>query len=164
MICDLTDTKWLVIEMLRRHHENIEKYLRIEQDDTIQEWKADYMTRLQTGGLKSQSLRTTHADASKKDSIEESLLMEQQHVLDNLRDLKLRIQVVKVLLLNIRQDNLHLIEMRYFQKMPVEQVCAVLFCSRSTYYRRHNQTITALAREFERLFGKEDRGRMLQNF
>lgn len=139
-----------VMEMLTEHQSNLDKYNRLKNDETIREWQNDYLARKESGGILAVSAEVSYGDSLPK-SIEETLLMEQENVLGILRALKLRIQFVKLLLLSIREDYVKLIKLRYFQKLTVGKVCEAMYCSRSTFYRIHDQVMEELVKEYDRL-------------
>ncbi len=151
-------TKTLVIKMLKEHRSNVEKYNRIKNDETIREWQSDYKARKESGGV--MALNTERASSKiRPTSIEETLILEQENVLSKIRDINIKIQFVKLLLLSISEDHVKLLQLRYFENLTVGRVCDALYCSRSTYYRLHDRIIDELVEEYERLTG----GRTLIN-
>ncbi|WP_154826139.1 hypothetical protein [Kallipyga gabonensis] len=150
-------TRRAIIKLLRQHQSNVEKYSRIRNDPTISEWKSDFMMRKVSGGIVAENYDRLPGQQSPGSSIEETLLLEKSNVLDHIHHIELRIQVVRILLLSLREEYVRLVELRYFNRLPVEKVCEALFCSRSTFYRRHDQVLEELTDEFNRLFTEEDR-------
>lgn len=151
-------TREVVVEMLKEYPLNCEKYSRIKKDETVREWKLDYMTRQGTGGLKAGGVGAAYpvsrAYSNKYSSIEEALLMEKENVMDRIYELNIQIQIVKLLILSLREDMVKIVDLRYFQKKTVRVICSELYCSRSTFYRKNNEILDYLAVEYEQLFLK----------
>lgn len=149
-------TREVIIEMLKEYPLNCEKYSRIKEDETIREWKLDYMTRQGTGGLKAGGIGTLYplsrTYSNKYASIEEALLLEKENVLDRIYELNIQIQIVKLLILSLREDMVKLVDLRYFKRKTVRFICSELYCSRSTFYRKNNEILDYLAVEYEQLF------------
>ncbi|WP_304261956.1 ECF-type sigma factor [Kallipyga massiliensis] len=152
-----SETRKVIIQLLRRHQSNVDKYSRIKSDPTIREWKADYMMRKATGGIVAENYERKPGKRNAHASIEETLLVEKSNVFDQIHRIELQIQVVRILLLSLQEENVRLVELRYFCHLPVEKVCEALYCSRSTFYRRHDLVLDELTDEFDRLFTEEDR-------
>lgn len=151
-------TRDLIVEMLKEYPLNCKKYSKLNNDKTVMEWKMDYLTRQDAGGLKSggtPSLQPIEKGYNGKyASIEEALLMEEENVVDRIYELKIQIQIVKLLILSLREDMYDLVDLRYFKRKSVQEICEVYFCSRSTFYRKNNEIIDFLAVEYEQLFVK----------
>lgn len=158
MLNENEKTKVLVIKMLKEHRSNVEKYNRIKNDETIKEWQSDYIARKESGGMMASKANRPGSKPGPA-SIEETLILEQENVLNKIRDIKIKIQFVKLLLMSIEENHVKLLQLRYFENFTVGRVCDALYCSRSTYYRLHDQIINELSEEYERLTG----GRTLIN-
>lgn len=150
-------TRRTILQLLWQHQSNVEKFNRIQSDPIIKEWKTDYMMRKSSGGIVAETYEPKLESQGKHASIEEALMLEKSNVFDHIHQIELRIQVVRLLMLSLREEYVRLIELRYFNRLSVEKVCEALFCSRSTFYRRHDLVLEELVREFDRLFTEEDR-------
>lgn len=152
------ETRKLIVQMLKEYPLNCKKYEKLKKDNYVQEWKMDYMTRQAAGGLKSAGtmarISPTKAFQRKYASIEEALLLEKENVIDRIYELSIQIQIVKLLLLSLREDFMQLVELRYFQKKTVKTICEELYCSRSSFYRKNAKLLDYLAVEYEQLFLK----------
>lgn len=149
---NVNDSRTLVIKLLKEHRSNVEKYNRIKNDETIKEWQSDYNARKESGGVK--AMRNDKiSNKTGPTSIEETLILEQENVLGKIKDINIKIQFVKLLLLSIEEDHVKLLRLRYFEHMTVGKVCDALYCSRSTFYRMHDRIIDELVEEYERLTG-----------
>lgn len=139
-----------VIHLLKNYKSNTQRIKRLETDDTIREWHLDYTSRAHGGGMSSPNLYRPKANHTDK-SIQEKLLDEKQNVLVMLQRLQQDIEITQLLLLQLSDEDVQLIQMRYFDRYQVHQICNHLYISKSSFYRRQGDIIDRLVQYYQNI-------------
>lgn len=145
--------------LLNEYTANTSRLRRMEANATFSEWEEDYRARRATGGMYTPSFEK-RIRGNGRGSIQEHLLLEQEEVCEKIRSLRAKADLTKFLLFQLNEDERRLIEMKFFEKLPVRVICELLFMSRSSMYRRTDAVIKKLAEIYGDFF--HDCGRDLE--
>lgn len=139
-----------VIDLLKSYRSNSQKLKKLERDETIREWKMDYKYRIENGGINSPKIKGVRSSDT-KESMQEKLMLERENVLSMLEKLRLEVEVTKLLLFQLNEDQSELIRLRYIENFQVHQICAQLYISKSSFYRRHTAILNQLTDYYRNL-------------
>ena len=78
--------------------------------------------------------------------------MERRQFFSTLERLKIEVQLVKLLLLHLSDEDVALLTNRYYKGYSISRVCAEMFFSRSTFYRRHEEILEQLVSYYDAIF------------
>lgn len=140
-----------IIGLLSRYKANQEKLDRYRDDEVVREWQAgeNYAAAL----LPSKSSNTTeNALCPDLPSLSFLLEMERRQFFSTLERLKIEVQLVKLLLLHLSDEDVALLTNRYYKGYSISRVCAEMFFSRSTFYRRHEEILDHLVAYYDAIF------------
>ncbi len=73
---------------------------------------------------------------------------ERRQLFEMLATQRAEVQLVKLLVLTLRDSELQLIRLRYFRGMSITMVCGEMFMSRSTFYRKHDEIVKHLCEAY----------------
>lgn len=178
---DLNYARTRVLDLIENYKTNVERLKRYYKDETVREWANDFSIAMDAFGtsvedadkrrsqesgrlinerynpilLKKPDLeRRGESDGARRGEpdLEAIVAWEKAALFSEMDQIKAEVEVVKLLMLQLRDVDYDLISYRYFQGFSVSQVCQTLFFSRSTFYRRHEQIINALALHYHQLF------------
>ncbi len=138
-----------VIVLLKRYRSNVKRVEQLMNDDTIKEWQMDYRYRIGTGGVHSShhnQVNEQRGNYSNNSSIQDRLLLERQNVFELLERMKLEVELTKLLLLQLNEDDKKLVLMRIVKKAPVSNICRTMYISKSNYYRRRKEILEKLTK------------------
>ena len=139
-------------ELLLAYRSNITLLKKWEKDKTLRECRTDYDARRRTGGLLGQN--PADHTRSKKDglSIQEKLLLEQQNVLEKVERIRTDVELTRLLLFQLNDFDHRLMNLRYEEGKDVRDICAILFISKSSFYRRLNAIVQEMSKAYDRFY------------
>lgn len=143
------DSRERVIELLLTYRVNTERLARYQGDETIREWQAEYQTPV----VKEEML-LHHVPLSGlvEDAVEQIMAREKEKILSGYEKMNIEAQLVKLLLLHLSDSDVELLTYRYFEGFSISRVCELMYFSRSTFYRRHDEIIDDLTAYYSSLF------------
>lgn len=145
-----SDIRAHIIDLLSRYKANCEKLERYRDEELIQEWQPVLQTDASEANLVT-SL-SEWGEITDLPPLSLVLELEKTEFLTTLERLKIEVQLVRLLLLHIPNDEACLLNYRYYKGFTISKVCSVMFFSRSTFYRKHDETIDHLVLYYHSLY------------
>lgn len=152
-------SKERVRRLLETYYEKQQRLSRMEHDETLREWRDDYIVRVESGGLK--GIDPSSYVGQTMASIQEKLLLERETVLEIVEELRVEVEFTKLLLYRLNEKDARLVRLKYLEQRPVTEILGLTFLSKSTYYRRQDRILNQLGLFYEEFLAKtghEDMG------
>lgn len=128
-----------VEDLLENFRSNVDRLERVRNRNTLQEWEKDYLSE------------GAHESSEIEQKVRESVRLEKQKVLDSLERDHLDVEITQLLLLELPFQEREIVRLRYFHRKKVKEICGILFISKSSFYRKHQNIIDRMAKGYDRL-------------
>ncbi|MBY0584892.1 hypothetical protein K5I04_05465 [Murdochiella sp. Marseille-P8839] len=139
-----------IIDLLSRYKVNQEKLDRYRDDELVREWQAgeDYLASL----APPTPPKEENALCPDLPPLSFLLELERRQFFSTMERLKIEVQLVKLLLLHLSDEDVELLTNRYYKGYSISRVCSEMFFSRSTFYRRHEEILDKLVAYYDAIF------------
>lgn len=138
--------------LLKNYSKNAERLYRMEKDEVLREWNTEY------------TIRKKKIEPGVYSHLQQKLHYEKRQILDSMAQLRMQVELTKLLLLQLNDKDRELIQMRYLQHLPVQTICLRLFLSKSSFYRRHSRILEDLAKYYQDFMEKEHPERVVHEY
>ncbi|WP_071705759.1 hypothetical protein [Murdochiella vaginalis] len=140
-----------IIDLLSRYKTNQEKLERYREEEIVREAQSvnDYVAAM----IPTQkSVSSDSSSCLDLPSLSFLLELEKRQFFSTLERLKIEVQLVKLLLLHLSDEDVTLLTNRYYKSYSISRVCSEMFFSRSTFYRRHEEILNQLVLYYDSIF------------
>lgn len=155
----MSSPKGKVKDLLVNHEKNLKLIESLEQNETIREWREDYRSREKTGGVNAVSYTEVGSGSRDNASMQEKLMLEKENILQKIERIRYDVELTKLLLFQLDDDDQRLLRLRYMEEMGIRDVCDQLYISKSTFYRKHDVIIALMAQyleQFDQMLEEEE--------
>lgn len=144
----------IIIQLLKRYTANLIELDRYKKNDTIREWQDDYHYYMKNKEINKDEVGIIGDKIIDKrlSLINKILFEEKKYILSRMKSIQTEVELVRILLMGLDNKSERLIRMRYFNNMPVSEVCEKLYMARSTFYRRHAKIMKHFVDHYNRIF------------